>query len=88
MLSLGITDVAGPLFLLDNAIFERHQELIADQSNFGLGRSSYGVSNEGTGRMVVLDSGGGYRDLNYFRWGWRAKPITSDESSEHTVNAI
>ena len=25
MLSLGITDVAGPLFLLDNAVFERHK---------------------------------------------------------------
>jgi hypothetical protein len=25
VLSLGITEVAGPLFLLDNAIFERHK---------------------------------------------------------------
>jgi hypothetical protein len=37
VLSLGITEVAGPLFLFDNAIFGQ-LELIADQWNLGLGR--------------------------------------------------
>lgn len=37
LLSLGITEVASFLFLLANAIFEGHKELIADQWNFWLG---------------------------------------------------
>jgi len=35
--------------------------------------SLYGVSNEGTGRMVVLDSGAGGRDRDYFKWGSTGK---------------